>query len=174
MNTDFWPYLELSRILSHKKRKGTGNMFRHQLETFAILLEYGYKDPILLKAAIIHDLIEDGQKVGFTNFESIITADEDGKEVYDLVKEVSIRVENNTEEPKEQFLERIMQNGSQKAKVLKLADRLSNIISLSSANDIDFVQKYIEETNLHIMPYADEINKDIAGELKNSLMVYEQ
>jgi (p)ppGpp synthase/HD superfamily hydrolase len=173
MNADFCPYLELSRILSHKKRKGAGNMFRHQLETFAILLEYGYEDPVLLKAAIIHDLIEDGQKVGFTDFESIITADEDGKEVYDLVKEVSVQVENNTEEPKEQFLERIMQKGSQKAKVLKLADRLSNIISLSSVNDIDFVQKYIEETNLHIMPYADEINKDIAGELKSSLMMHE-
>jgi len=171
MNINLWPYIELSRFLRTKKRKGNGNMFRHQLETFAILLDYGYEDPVLLKAALIHDLFEDGQKVGFSDFENVITVDEDGKEVYDLVKELSIRVENNAEEPKDQFLERIMQVGSRRAKVLKLADRLSNIISLPSANDKHFIKRYIEETNLHILPYADEIDKKIAEELKTSLMM---
>jgi (p)ppGpp synthase/HD superfamily hydrolase len=173
MNINVWPYIELSRVLINKKRRGTGNMFRHQLETFSILLEYGYTDPVLLKAALIHDLFEDGQKVGFSDFKSIMTVDEDGKEVYDLVQELSIRAENDIEEPKDQFLERIMNKGSQRARVLKLADRLSNINSLPASKDIPFIKKYIEETILHILPYAQGIDKNLADELKRSLLMFE-
>jgi GTP pyrophosphokinase len=173
MNINIWPYIELSRSLIKKSRRGYGNMFRHQFETFSILIEYGYEDPVLLKASLIHDLFEDGQKVGFSQFESVKTIDEDGKEVYDLVKELSIRVEKNIEEPKDQFLERIMQEGSLKSKILKLADRLSNINSLKATDDLHFIKKYVEETNLHIMPYAESIDKNLADELKRSLMKFE-
>jgi GTP pyrophosphokinase len=173
MNINLWPYIELSRLLIKKKRRGTGNMFRHQIETFAILLEYGYEDPILLKASLIHDLFEDGEKVGFSSFEGVMTIDEDGKEVFDLVKELSIRIENDIEEPKDQFLERIMQEGSHRARVLKLADRLSNINSLPATKELQFIKRYIEETDLHIMPYAEGIDKNIAGELKRSLMIFD-
>ena len=169
MDVNIWPYVELSRLLIKKERKGFGNMFRHQFETFVILLEYGYEDPVLLKAALIHDLFEDGHKVGFSSFETIISIDTDGKDVYDLVTELSIRVWNDVEEPKDQFLERIMKEGSQRAKILKLADRLSNINSLLATNDITFIKRYFEETNLHILPYAEEINRNIASELKSSL-----
>jgi (p)ppGpp synthase/HD superfamily hydrolase len=172
MDINLWPYIELSRHLIKKKRRGFGNMFRHQFDTFVILLEYGYEDPILLKASLIHDLFEDGKKVGFTDYESVRTADSDGDEVYDLVKELSIRIENDIEEPKEQFLERIMQEGSHKAKILKLADRLSNIYSLSSIADSSFSKMYLEETKSHILPYSEEIDRNIADELKNILMKF--
>lgn len=170
MDINIWPYIDLSRSLIIKKRKGTGNMFRHQVETFAILIEYGYDDPILLKASLIHDLFEDGHVVGFYDFGSVIDTDKDGKEVYDLVMELSIRVKDEIEEPKDQFLKRIMKHGSPKSKILKLADRLSNINSLNSTDDLGFKKRYIKETNLYIMPYADDIDKNIADELRRSLM----
>ncbi len=173
MDVNIWPYIELSRYLIKKERKGSGNMFRHQFETFVILLEYGYEDPVLLKAALIHDLFEDGHKVGFSAFETVISVDTDGKEVFDLVTELSIRVKNSVEEPKDRFLERIMQQGSQRAKILKLADRLSNINSLLASHDASFIKRYIEETNLHILPYAEAINKKLALELRKSLKMFE-
>jgi (p)ppGpp synthase/HD superfamily hydrolase len=173
MNINLWPYIELSRLLIKKKRRGNGNMFRHQIETLAILLEYGYDDPVLLKASLIHDLFEDGQKVGFSGFERVITVDEDGKEVFALVKELSIRVENDIEEPKDRFLERIMQHGSERARVLKLADRLSNINSLMATGDIPFIKRYIEETKLHILPYAEKIDINITAELNGSLTMFD-
>jgi (p)ppGpp synthase/HD superfamily hydrolase len=173
MNINLWPYLDLSRLLIKKERRGFGNMFRHQMETFAILVEFGYSDPVLLKAALIHDLFEDGPKVGFTAFHTVITTDEDGQDVYDLVQELSIRIENDTKEPREQFLERIMQEGSTRARLLKLADRLSNINSLMAVRDIRFIYRYTEETKAHILPYADEIDKNIANELKKSVMTVE-
>jgi GTP pyrophosphokinase len=169
MDISLWSYIELSRFLIKKERRGFGNMFRHQLETFAILLEYGYEDPVLLKAALIHDLFEDGHKVGFTMFDKVKTIDSDGREVYNLVQELTIRIENDIEEPKNQFLERIMKEGSQSAKILKLADRLSNINSLLATHDIPFMKRYLEETNLYILPYAEGIDTNMAGELKRSL-----
>jgi (p)ppGpp synthase/HD superfamily hydrolase len=173
MNIDLWPYFELSRYLVKKERKGFGNMFRHQVETFAILIELGYDDPVLLKAALIHDLFEDGHKVGFTDFDEVISTDQDGKEVYDLVQELSIRIVNKMEEPKAQFLERIMQKGSQRAKILKLADRLSNINTLLATRDMPFIIRYLDETKIHIMPYAERIDQHIASELNKSLKKFE-
>jgi GTP pyrophosphokinase len=166
---DIWPYVELAKHLIKKQRRGTGNMFRHQLETFAILLEYGYDNPVLLKASLIHDLFEDGNKVGFTDFSQVMTADEDGPAVYDLVNEMSIRVNAGVEEPKPDFLLRIMKTGSMHAKILKLADRLSNINALITTGDRMFIQAYVKETQDYIMPFARQIDEGIAFELENSI-----
>lgn len=170
---NIWPYLKMARHLVLKQRRGFGNMFRHQIETFAILLEFGYDDPVLLKAALIHDLFEDGQKVGFSGFDQVITTDKDGQEVYDLVREISIRVDQGAEEPKPDFLLRIMKSGTTRARLLKIADRLSNINTLSATNDRMFIRRYLEETREYIMPYAAEIDSRIAGELESSLMKLE-
>jgi (p)ppGpp synthase/HD superfamily hydrolase len=170
MDINIWPYIELSRFLINKERRGFGNMFRHQFDTFVILLEHEYNDPILLKASLIHDLFEDGPKVGFFDFESVKTVDADGDLVYDLVKEVSIRAENGVEETKKQFLERIMKEGTPRSKILKLADRLSNINSLIALKDSPFAKNYTEETRSYILPYARGINKGIAEELEKILM----
>jgi len=169
MKTIVWPYIEHARHLIMIERKGFGNMFRHQVETFAILIEFGYDDPVLLKASLIHDLIEDGPKAGFTDFDRIIATDHDGQEVYNLVQELTRRTAGGREEPKAVFLERIMQTGTLHARLLKLADRLSNVNSLFATNNKEFIQRYCLETRDHIMPYADTIDKKIAAELRKSL-----
>ncbi|HRU78860.1 MAG TPA: hypothetical protein P5214_10745, partial [Rectinema sp.] len=53
------PYIQLATSLIGKPRRSGGNMFRHQLDTMAILIDYGYIDSVLLKASLIHDLLED-------------------------------------------------------------------------------------------------------------------
>jgi (p)ppGpp synthase/HD superfamily hydrolase len=169
MKTIVWPYIELARHLVGIERKGFGNMFRHQMETFAILLEFGYDDPVLIKASLIHDLFEDGNQVGFNDFASVINIDLDGQAVYDLVMEVTRWVVGGKEEPKTVFLERIMKSGSNKARLLKIADRLSNVNSLFATNNKEFIRRYCHETWDHIIPYADAIDKKIAGEMRKSL-----
>jgi GTP pyrophosphokinase len=165
-NLNFWKYLNYSLKLAAKPRKGGGNMFRHQVETLAILIEYGYTHPVLLKAALIHDIVEDGGHTGFVAFDEIAAADDDGPEVLALVKEVSQRVEQGKKEPKSEFLLRIMLQGSQQAKILKLADRISNLSELPLSGSKEFMQQYISETEKYIQPYADKINTAMAGELK--------
>lgn len=166
---NFTYFLNYSLKLATKPRRGGGNMFRHQMETLAILVEYGYDDPVLLKAAMIHDIIEDCDVIGFHAFDEIPDIDEDGADVLALVKEVSQLLIHGKKEPKSEFLLRIMQQGSQQARILKLADRISNISALPLTRDPEFISGYLRETELYILPYAENINTEMATELKNRI-----
>ena len=154
----FAPYIQLATALIGKARHAGGNMFRHQMDTFAILLDYGYIDPIILKASIIHDTIEDIP--GFIP-QLISNADEDGEEVLELVKEVT----RKEDEDKKQFLLRILNEGSQKAKILKCADRISNMISLGFVTDPKFIERYCDETEYFILPMAIQVDFPMYQEL---------
>jgi GTP pyrophosphokinase len=66
---------------------------------------------------------------------------------------------------KPDYLKRIIQKGSHKAKVLKCADRISNMISLGFVTDPGFIERYCDETELYIFPIALEVNFDMYQEL---------
>ncbi|MDR3020078.1 MAG: hypothetical protein LBU66_04160 [Treponema sp.] len=154
------PYIQLATLLIGKSRFGGGNMFRHQLDTMAILLDYGYIDSVLLKAAIVHDLIED---IPQFDHNILLSIDDDSQAVYELVLEVSRRNDEN----KPDFLTRIRETGSHNAKILKVADRISNMISLGFVNNLDFVERYIKETEQYILPIATEVNHYMVIELED-------
>ena len=152
------PYMQLSTGLIGKGRHAGGNMFRHQIDTLGILIDYGYIDSVLLKAALVHDTVED---IPDFDRNEIINADSDGKDVLELVLEVTRR----EGEDKRQFLRRIINNGSQKAKILKCADRISNMISLGFVTDPKFIERYCDETEYYLLPMALEIDFNMYQEL---------
>ena len=149
------------------QRRGGSNMFRHQLSTLAILLDYKLVDAVLLKAAVIHDLFEDAATLPGVSEEAIARLDSDGPAVVALVMEVTIRVVDGVKEKKSDFLLRIMQQGSRRAKLLKLADRISNLNALGFVHDGEFVRRYLDETRACILPFAAEINPDMFRELSD-------
>ena len=159
----FAPYIYLSTGLIGKARHAGGNMFRHQMDTFAILIDYGYIDSPLLKASIVHDTIED---IRDFDKNQIINADEEGQAVLDIVMEVTRR----EDESKKQFLQRILDTGSQKAKILKCADRISNMISLGYVTDPVFIERYCDETEFFLLPMALEVDFNMYHELINLIM----
>lgn len=163
------PYIFKAMALIGVRRKAGSNMFRHQIATMGILLDYKIIDPVLLKAAVIHDLFEDAVGMPGVTREEIVSLDSDGPAVYDLVMEVTIRKKEGVEEPKRDYLTRIMQTGSGRAKILKLADRLSNLFALGFVHDAAFVKRYLEETRTYILPYAEQINKDMYREFTDLL-----
>jgi len=154
------PYIQLATALVGKRRRSGGNMFRHQIDTMAILMDYGYIDSILLKSSVIHDLVED---VPDLDPDAILSIDEEASEVYKLVLEVTRR----PVESKRDFLGRILEYGSTRAKVLKCADRISNMISLGYVTDIAFVRRYTDETSALILPIADHVDSAMAAELRD-------
>jgi (p)ppGpp synthase/HD superfamily hydrolase len=156
------PYMQLATALIGKSREGGGNMFRHQLDTMATLIDYGYINSVLLKASIVHDLIED---IPDFNHNLILSTDFEGPNVYDLVMEVT----RYPKESKPEFLTRIRKTGSREAKILKVADRISNMISLGFVNNVEFIHRYTEETVQFILPIASEVDAAMFGEL-NSLV----
>ena len=157
------PYMQLSTALIGKARHAGGNIFRHQIDTLAILIDYGYIDSVLLKASCVHDTIED-----IPDFDSnlIINCDSEGPEVYKLVLEVT----KQQGEPKNDFLRRIINEGSQKAKILKCADRISNMISLGFVTDPKFIERYCDETEFFILPIALEVDYNMYQELINLII----
>ncbi len=157
------PYMQLSTALIGKARHAGGNMFRHQMDTLAILIDYGYIDPVLLKASLVHDTIEDIK--GFDP-KLIEEADSDGPEVLKLVLEVT----KHEGEEKRNFLMRIIETGSQKAKILKCADRISNMISLGYVTDTEFIERYCNETEFFLLPIAIEVDFNMYQELINLII----
>ena len=152
------PYIQLATVLIGKRRRSGGNMFRHQIDTFGILMDYGYIDSVLLKASVIHDLVEDVLEF---DRDRILEIDEESQEVYQLVLEVTRR----PVETKEAFLTRILEYGSAKALVLKSADRISNMISLGYTTDVSFIRRYADETERFVYPIARKANKAMLDEL---------
>ncbi len=168
------PYICKARALIGVPRIGGDNMFRHQMMTLTVLLDYLVIDSVLLKAAIIHDIAEDAGGMPGLSREEIVNIDAEGEKVYDLMIEVTRRVDENGEkEPKSRFLRRIMESGSSRAKVLKLADRISNLVSLGWVHDRAFVERILAETRDQILPYSQTINADMDRELQDLIALRE-
>lgn len=161
------PYIVRAMRLIDVPRKAGSNMFRHQMSTLAILLDYKTTDAVLLKASVIHDLVEEAAGLPGVTREAIEVIDADGPAVYALVEEVSIRHVGGVREPKGGYLTRIMTTGSDRAKRLKLADRISNLITLGFVNDLAFVERYLRETRAFILPHAEAVSADMHRELRD-------
>ena len=156
------PYIAKARGLIVVPGKGGANLFRHQLFTLTVLIDYGFMDPVLLKASVIHDLLENAAISQISNLkEEIRQIDADGP------AEMTIQTVNDVREPKSQYLSRIMTSGSNRAKILKMADRISNVTFLGFVHSRNFVETYLAETRNEILPYAESINKDMFRELSD-------
>jgi len=152
------PYIQVATCLIGKSRESGGNMFRHQIDTMAILIDYAYIDSVLLKASLVHDVLEDFPEF---NHNILLSIDFESHAVYNLVQEVS----RHPGETKPEFLTRIKESGSQSAKILKIADRIANMISLGFVNNMEFVERYINETEKYLLPLAAEVNYNMLIEL---------
>lgn len=166
-NITLAPYIVKAMALIGVKRRSGSNMFRHQISTMGILLDYKIVDAVLLKASVIHDLFEDASAMPGVTEQEIKQIDSDGPAVYALVMEVTIKVVDGIREPKSEYLERIMQSGTRRARILKLADRISNITALGFVHDVAFVKRYLRETRNHILPHAENVNGDMFRELSD-------
>jgi (p)ppGpp synthase/HD superfamily hydrolase len=117
----------------HQRRKGIAQepYINHLLEVASLVAEAtGGTDPDAVIAALLHDAIED------QNVRSEVLASEFGQHVADIVLEVS----DDKALPKEERKRKQIENAekkSHKAKLIKLADKTSNLrtIAISPAAD---------------------------------------
>jgi GTP pyrophosphokinase len=154
------PYIIKATALIGKQRGVGGNQFRHAMATMAILLDYKlFDDYVLLKASVIHDLLED---VPETNEFEIRIIDGQADRVLELVKEVT-RPDGMS---KETYLKRILEQGSFNAKLLKCADRISNLTDLHRDTHSDQkITDYLDQTEKYVIPMAQQVNYDMLIEL---------
>jgi len=154
------PYILKATALIGKQRGVGGNQFRHAMATMAILLDYKlFDDYVLLKASVIHDLLED---VPETNEFEIRIIDGQADKVLELVKEVTKPVGML----KADYLRRILEHGSYNAKLLKCADRISNLTDLHRGIKSDEqISLYLDQTEEYVIPMAHLVNDDMVKEL---------
>ena len=154
------PYVMKATALIGIGRRVGGNQFRHSFSTLGILLDYKFfTNSILLKASLLHDLLED---LPGTQKDDIQQIDQEGPQVLDLVLEVTRR----KDESKSQYLERLLREGSTNALILKCADRISNLTDLHRSTHSDQkISEYLDQTEKYVVPMAEKVNADMVIEL---------
>jgi GTP pyrophosphokinase len=154
------PYILKATALIGVERKVGGNQFRHCFSTLGILLDYKfYEDSVLLKASLLHDLLEDLPQ---TQVDEIRCIDFEGYRVVELILEVTRR----KEETKSEYLQRILTHGSKNAMLLKCADRISNLTDLHRDTHSDQnIKDYLDQTEKYVIPMAKEVNADMVKEI---------
>jgi hypothetical protein len=162
------PYILKATALIGVQRKVGGNQFRHGFATLGILLDYKYyDDPILLKASVLHDIVEELGE----DLTEIRNIDSDGDAVAELILEVS----KNINETKEEYLQRL-KYATINAKRLKCADRISNLTDLHlGIHTNNKISDYLIQTEKYIIPLAYDVNDfsveliDLINKRKNTL-----
>jgi len=154
------PYILKATALIGVQRQVGGNQFRHCFSTLGILLDYKFfSDSVLLKASLLHDLLEDLPE---TQVDEIRSIDSEGYQVVALVLEVTRR----KDETKSQYLQRVLEFGSRNALLLKCADRISNLTDLHrDTQTIEHISGYLDQTENYIIPMAKQVNPDMLIEL---------
>jgi hypothetical protein len=156
------PYIIKATALIDVERKVGGNQFRHAFATLGILLDYKFfAESVLLKASVIHDLIEEKPE---TDQGELRRIDSQANQVVDLVLEVT----KPKEMEKEDYLRHILDQGSRYAKLLKVADRISNLTDLhADTHSGQKITDYLDQTEKYVLPMAKEVNEDMVNELKD-------
>jgi len=164
-NLELAPYIIKATALIGKHREVGGNQFRHAMACMSIILDYKLFDNyILLKAAVIHDLIED---VPETNEQELRRIDAQANQVVDLVLEVT-RPENMD---KEEYLKRILEKGTVNARLLKVADRIQNLTDLHRDQfSRKKMRDYVLQTEKYVLPMAERVNAHMARELRSLIL----
>ncbi len=156
------PYIMKATALIGVSRKVGGNQFRHAFATLGILLDYKFfHETVLLKAALLHDLLEDLPE---TQVDEIRWIDQESPRVVELVLEVT----RQKEETKPQYLQRVLSQGTRTALLLKCADRISNLTDLHRDTHSDQkILEYLDQTEQYVIPMAEKVNADMVIELKD-------
>lgn len=154
------PYIVKATALIGNARYVGGNQFRHAFATLGILLDYKYfSNSVVLKASLVHDLFED---IPSTDRSILRNLDSDGEMVTNLVLEMT----KDENESKAAYLKRILETGSFDAKILKVADRISNLTDINRSIFLDNkITQYLDETEQYVIPMAQQVNEDMVIEL---------
>jgi GTP diphosphokinase / guanosine-3',5'-bis(diphosphate) 3'-diphosphatase len=138
----------------HQRRKGAAQepYVNHLLEVATLVAEAtDGKDPELVIAALLHDAIED-QEVPRT-----VIAETFGEDVARLVEEVTDDKNVEKQERKRRQVEQ--SSKSDRAKILKLADKTSNLRTIAASPPPDWSVK----RRLDYVKWAREVARGLTG-----------
>ena len=133
-------YYAVEKHSGQKRDDGKTDYVDHSVRVCRMLLNLGIRDEVILTAAPLHDLVEEGK----ATLEEI--RKEFGDEVCYLVNALSQRKDESDEEHIERLSKEI------KAIVIKAADRVCNVDDMTEVFSLERLEKYTEETRRIILP----------------------
>ena len=161
------PYIVKAMALIGVRRRAGSNMFRHQISTMGILLDYKIVDPVLLKAAVIHDLFEEAAGMpGVTECRDL--ADR-------LRRSGSLRAGHGSDDPRRRRCARAesripaahharRQRAGQDPQARRSHQQHLGARVRARRGVCD---KYLHETRTCILPHAEQVNPDMFKELSD-------
>lgn len=124
-----------------------------------------------LIAGLLHDVVED------TNTTLKEVGQEFGKVVMDLVGEVTTDKEKQNAKGKAVYLTEKINTMSERAFTIKLCDRLTNVVGLGYEKiPLEFIKKYVKETNYiikHINREINEVQQRLLNRIKAMILYLE-
>jgi (p)ppGpp synthase/HD superfamily hydrolase len=125
--------------LNGKKRNDGRDAVSHSIEVCRYLMNWHIKDDVTLAVALLHDMLED-YLVTRAELEEMF-----GQEIEDMVEKCS-KNGKSTEEYYRVLSEDI------RLILVKTADRTCNISSMVNCFSVERMERYIEETIVHVLP----------------------
>lgn len=154
------------KLLSPKKRSSYGTAYDHSVRVATtIIYDFGIREPKLIIAALLHDIIEDTDTT-FKEIQELFSL-----EIAEIIKSVSrtkISVPKHLEIDK--TLTRIYENltllsKTESSKILKCADRIDNLRDMLDIPETDGkfsrIPYWATETRLSMLPVAKNLPSQI-------------
>ncbi len=164
-NETFNNEIEFIKVKFGNKKRMDGKLkYTHSIKVAKILFEKGFSNKII-KIALFHDLIEDTG----TTYEEILEIA--GEDIANCIKILTKESGYNMKE----YIKRI--NQDYRCHMVKLADRLHNLISANARiDDIEFIENQVIETKEYFLDLSKgtvfeyDINKAYT-QLKKKLII---
>lgn len=156
-----------------QKRKFTDISYLTHLENTAMVLQKEDESVVTddLIAGLLHDVVEDTH----TTLKEV--GQEFGKVVMDLVGELTTDNSEQNAKGKAVYLTDKINNMSKMAFTIKLCDRLTNVVGLDYEGiPLEFIEKYVKETNYiikHINREINEVQQILLNRIKAMLLYLE-
>ena len=158
--TNYWKALNYALIKYGDLKRKSGDIayYIHPLRITLILRAAGFSEfenEEIMIAALFHDLLED------TEITSEEIQNKFGKNVASIVNELTIP----SKEEKEIYLKNL-ENASKEAKIIKLADRIDNLMDIPTSLWSKEKQKFYAEQAKLILKSCGDVHSELALRLK--------
>lgn len=133
-----------------QKRKSGEPYYTHPLEVAYMLAEYKLKTDVII-AAILHDIVED------TEVTAGMILDEFGRRIEQMVDRLTRDRPDGSKLSVEQILDNAYEHNDQEVLLIKVVDRLHNILTLGVKSP-NKISKTIDETLIHFIILSEYLD----------------
>ncbi len=167
-----WPELEKAYRFAETAHQGqlrddgSPYIFHASRTARNAIEQFGIKDPEVLTAALLHDVVEDTD-ITPQQLEKLFGART--ASMVSLLSKPDKRPDESYDQRNARYIEQLESFGSPDLVALKLADRFDNIDDTHLMPDRSKVQRYLQDTRDHYVTLADRHFPDAARQLEGKV-----